>query len=142
LSEPRLLWRVAPLWAKAFVVTTGFWLVLLTGIRLPWAEAAQNFRQRRAERASLASLLSDARRDALTFPQVVVSHPAFFNKTVYWNVTVTSSTSYAEGRPAWPIVWTNPERVRSEPVYATDRVLARVAGVKEDAVYLDYLGRP
>lgn len=143
LSEPRLLWRALPLPAKAFVLSTAGWLLLLTAARLPWAEAAGHYRQRRVEREALAPLLADARRDSLTFPQVVVSHPAYYNKTVYWNVSVTSATSYAEGRPYWTILWTNPERVEAEHLsYQDERVLARVAAVKEDVVYLEFLGRP
>ncbi len=105
--------------------------------------ALRGFRERRAERDALAPVLVEAKRAGLTFPQVVVSHPAHAGKAVYWDITVASSTSsYAEGRPAWAIVWTNPERVRAELNFTHERVLARVAAVRDDSVLLDYLGRP
>ena len=113
-------------------------------VQAPWASALAHLRERSDERAALASLLADAKRENLTFPQVVVAYPAHLNKTIYWNVTVqSSSSSFAEGNPSCPIVWTNPDRVRSAElrVYSTP-VLARIAGVRDDVVYLDYLGRP
>ena len=142
LSDPRLLWRVTPYTAKVAVVTTAFCLALMMGAQLPWAQTFQNYQQRHAQRVALAPILAEARHSDLTFPQVVVSHPAFVNKTVYWDVTVTSATSYAEGRPAWPIIWTNPERVNAEYIHQHQRVLARVTAVREDTVYLEFLGRP
>ncbi|MCR4296134.1 MAG: hypothetical protein NUW21_11420, partial [Elusimicrobia bacterium] len=82
--------------------------------------------------------------EGLTFPQVIVAHPAHLGKAVYWDVTVVSTTtSYAEGRPGWSVVWNDPRRAVDEIVqYNHARVLARVAAVDRDAVYLDYLGRP
>jgi len=110
---------------------------------VPWGGAIEHMRERSQERAALAPLLAEAKLSALTFPQVVVAHPAHLGKAVYWEVTVQSSTSsYAEGRPAWPIAWTNPERVQSELLWHPTAVLARVAAVRDDVVYLDYLGRP
>ncbi len=109
--------------------------------------AVQGYRERKAEREFLASSLTEARRERLTFPQVVVAHPAHLGKPVYWDVTVTSATSsdavgYAEGRPAWRVLWTNPDRVWAERLSSHERVLARVAVVKDDVVSLTYLGRP
>lgn len=143
-SDPRLLRRNAPFAAKAFAVSLLLWLALLGAWRLPWAATAANFRERRAERAALRPILSDARREGLTFPQVVVAFPAHLGKTVYWDVTVVStSTSYAEGRPAWRVVWNDPQRAADEIVeHNHARVLGRVAAVDRDAVYLDFLGRP
>jgi hypothetical protein len=93
-------------------------------------------------RAALAPLLAEAKAAHLTFPEVVVAHPAHAGKLVYWDVTVQSSTSsYAAGRPAWPVVWTNYGAVDGEDV-REDKVLARIAAVKDDVVYLDFLGRP
>lgn len=143
-SDPRLLWRRAPFPAKAFAVSLALWLALLGARRLPWAETAANYRERRAERAALSPILADARREGLTFPQVVVAHPAHLGKTVYWDVTVVSTTtSYAEGRPGWRVVWNDPQRAADDIVQSGHaRVLAKVAAVDRDAVYLDYLGRP
>ena len=142
LSEPRLLWRVLPLPAKACVLVSMGSLLLLLGARLPWAQAAQHFHERQAERAGLAPLVAEAERLNLTFPEVVVSYPAHLGKPVYWPVSVIStSTTRVQEHPAWLIVWTNPERVHDDQVYST-KVLARVAAVRGDAVYLDYLGRP
>ncbi|MBI4061815.1 MAG: hypothetical protein HY403_10320 [Elusimicrobia bacterium] len=110
---------------------------------MPWGSIRDGYRERRAEREFLAPIFAEARRDRLTFPQVVVTYPAYAGKPVYWDVTVaSSSTSYAEGRPAWPIVWTNPDRVKARLSSSQERVLARVAAVRDDVVYLDYLGRP
>lgn len=143
LSNPRLLWRIASFPAKAFAVSLALWLALLGAWRLPWAETAANFRERRAEREALSPILADARRSNLTYPQVVVAHPAHLGKAVYWDVTVVStSTSYAEGRPGWSVVWSNPERAAAELLHNHGRVVARVAAVDRDGVYLDYLGRP
>jgi len=77
----------------------------LMGAQIPWAGAYEGFKERRAERAAMAPLLAEAQREALSFPQVVVAHPAHMGKVVLWDV-------------------------------------ARVAAVRDDAVYLDYLGRP
>ena len=142
LSDPRLLWRIAPFPARAFVVSLGCWLVVLAASQLPWGAMEGNFRLRRAERAALAPVLADARRSNLTFPQVVAAHPAHLGKAVYWDVTVVSThTSYAEGRPGWSVVWSDPRRA-SDEIQSHARVLARVAAVDRDGVYLDYLGRP
>ncbi|UPT73549.1 MAG: hypothetical protein M0D55_17045 [Elusimicrobiota bacterium] len=112
-------------------------------VTVPWGDALANMENRRAERAQLAPLLAEARTESLTFPQVVVSNPAHLNKVVYWDVTVQSSTaSYADGRQSWPIVWTNPGRVSSELSWHQTAVLARVASVRDDVVWLEYLGRP
>ncbi|MDP3541904.1 MAG: hypothetical protein Q8T11_05485 [Elusimicrobiota bacterium] len=143
MSEPRLLWRLTPFPARAFAVSLLLWLALLGGWRLPWAETAGNFRERRTERAVLSPILAEARREGLTFPQVVVAHPAHLGKPVYWDVTVVSTTtSYAEGRPGWSVVWIDPERAAVDFLHGHGRVLAKVAAVDRDAVYLDYLGRP
>ena len=111
-------------------------------LRLPWPEVMAGLKERRAQRAALAPMIAQASKDALSFPEVVVAHPAHAGKLVYWDVTVQSSTSsFAAGRPAWPVAWTNPDRVAAESV-REDRVLARVAAVKDGVVLLDYLGRP
>lgn len=130
--------------ARVFGVSLLLGLALLGAWRLPWAATAANYRERRAERAALKPILADARREGLTFPQVVVTYPAHLGKTVYWDVTVVSTTtSYAEGRPAWSVVWNDPRRAADEIVQHNHaRVLARVAAVDRGAVYLDYLGRP
>lgn len=142
LSSPRLFWRVLPRPAKAALVGPVFVVFLLMGAQIPWATAFQGFQQRRAERANLAPLLAEAERLSLTFPQVVVAHPAYIGKPVYWAVQVIStSNTRIEEHPAWQVIWTNPERVHDEQIYST-KVLARVAAVNGDAVYLDYLGRP
>jgi hypothetical protein len=110
--------------------------------RAPWGEVLAGLRERRDQRAALAPIVAEAERAHLTFPEVVVAHPAHAGKAVYWDVVVQSSTSsFAGGRPAWPVVWTNPDRVAAEQI-RDDKVLARVAGVKDEVVYLDYLGRP
>ncbi len=142
LSSPRLLWRVLPRPAKAALVGPAFIVFLLAGAQIPWATAFQGFQQRRAERASLAPLFEEAERLDLTFPQVVVAHPAYVGKPVYWAVQSGSTSARIEEHPAWLVVWTNPERVNDDQVYGTTKVLARVAAVNGDAVYLDYLGRP
>jgi hypothetical protein len=143
LSSPRLLRRVLRRYEKALLIGPALAVFLLMGSQVPWASAYRGFGERRAERASLAPLLAEALRERLTFPQVVVAHPAHLGRVVYWEVTVQSSTSsYAEGRVNRPILWTNPERVARELQWYETPVLARVAAVREDAVYLDYLGRP
>jgi hypothetical protein len=108
----------------------------------PWGHLRASYLERRAERDALAPILAEAERLNLTFPQVVVSHPAHVGKPVYWAVQVVSTSSTrVDEHPAWQVLWTNPERVRRDSIYG-DRVLARVAAVRDDAVYLDYLGRP
>ncbi|MBI3288010.1 MAG: hypothetical protein HYZ74_00660 [Elusimicrobia bacterium] len=111
---------------------------------VPWARLNHDFHERRDERRSMASLLGEANRLALTFPQVVVSHPAYAGKPVYWVVAPSSAASYAEGRPSWPVLWTNPDRFTAEMPGSSfhNRVLARVAAVKDDTVYLEYVGMP
>ena len=111
-------------------------------VTVPWNEAYAHLRERSAERAALAPLLDEASRKPLTFPEVVVSHPAHLHKLVNWEVTVQSSSSYVDGRVAWPVFWTNPERVRRDLQWHPVKVLARVEAVKDDAVWLEYLGRP
>jgi len=141
-SKPRLLWRALPFSVKAFAVSAAFWLALLAAAWLPWAKTARDFRERRAERESLAPLRAEAERLRLTFPQIVVVHPAYVGKPVYWAVQVISTSSTrVDEHPAWRVIWTNPERVQDERIYR-DKVLARVAAVDGEAVYLDYLGRP
>lgn len=117
LSDPRLLWRVASFPTRVFVISSAVWAVLLVAASLPWADTAQALRERASERAELAPVFAEAKRLDLTFPQVIVSHPA------------------------WPIIWTNPDRVKAERIWK-DRVLARVAAVMDDAVYLEFVGRP
>lgn len=135
LSDRRLLARFALLVASGVAV-------LLAAISLPWTDIAQAFHERQDERAALAVVLAEAKRLDLTFPQVVVSHPAHVGKPVYWDVSVlSSSASWVEGHPAWPIIWTNPDRVKAERIWK-DRVLARVAVVMDEAVYLEFVGRP
>lgn len=95
----------------------------------------------------MSAALSEAKSLDLTFPQVVVAHPSYAGKPVYWEITaISSSVSYADGRPGWPIVWTNPESLRDSwdtvGYNAHARLLARVAAVNDGAVYLDYVGRP
>ena len=134
------IWRKASRWSKRVALAV---LVAAGAASVPWARLAAGYQERRAQRTALAPLIADAEREHLTFPQVVVAHPAHANKTVYWLVTVQSSTSsYAHGRPSWPILWTNPERVQAEHMYQPERVLARVAAVKDEAIYLEYIGRP
>lgn len=144
LSSSRRLWGLPPFWAKSFAASLALGLALLVVWHLPWASTAANFRERRAEREAMKPILAHARREGLTFPQVVVTFPAHLGKTVYWDVTVVStSTSYAEGRPGWKVVWNDPQRAAVEIVeHNHARVLGRVAAVDRDAVYLDYLGRP
>jgi hypothetical protein len=143
LSSPRLLRRVLRRNARMLAVGPAVVVFLLMGSQVPWAGAFEGFKERRAERAALAPILAEALRERLTFPQVVVAHPAHLGKVVYWDVTVQSSTSsYAEGRVNRSILWTNPERVQRELQWFETPVLARVAAVRDDAVYLDYLGRP
>lgn len=128
--------RLAPLAAGAGLL--GAFLV-----SVPWAGAFAHMRGRSFERSQLAPLLAEAEREALTFPQVVVSYPAHHNKLVYWEVTVQSSTSsYASGRISWPIVWSNQAQVYGELSSYPTYVLARVVGVRDDVVALDYLGKP
>lgn len=143
LSDLRLLRRVLSRRAKALIAGPLIVLAVLMGAQVPWADTFASFRQRSSERSALAPLLVVAKRDHLTFPQVVASHPAHLGKVVYWEVTVQNSTSsYAEGRISWPIVWTNPDRAQSELMWYPTPVLARVAAVSNDMVWLDYLGRP
>ena len=112
-------------------------------VTVPWGEAFANMQNRRFERSQLEPLRAEAARDALTFPQVVASHPAHLHKLVLWEVTVQSSTnSFAEGRVSWPIVWTNQERVSHDLLWHPTTVVARVEGVRDDVVYLEYLGKP
>ena len=112
-------------------------------VTVPWTEAYAHLRERRDQRAALAPLLAEASAAPLTFPEVVVSHPAHLHKVVCWEVTVQSSTSsYAEGRVAWPVVWTNPERVSRDLQWQPAKVVARVEAVRDDVVWLEYLGRP
>lgn len=109
----------------------------------PWVEAWGNMQMRRSERAQLEPLRAEAARDALTFPQIVASHPAHLHKLVVWEVTVQSSTSsYAEGRVSWPIIWSNPDRVSQDLLWHPTTVVARVEGVRDDVVILEYLGKP
>jgi hypothetical protein len=143
LSDPRLLLSRLSGSAKALVAGPLLAVAFLMCARAPWADAFVQIRARSAEREALAPLLREAKRESLTFPQVVVAHPAHLGKVVYWEVTVQSrDSSYAEGRPAWPIAWTNPDRAQSELMWYPTAVLARVAAVRDDVVYLDYLGRP
>lgn len=135
LSDRRLLARFALLAVSGVAV-------LLAAASLPWADIAQAFCERHDERAALAAVLAEAKRLHLSFPQVVVSHPAHAGKPVYWDVSVISSTaSWVEDHPAWPIIWTNPDRVKAERIWK-DRVLARVAAVSDEVVYLEFVGRP
>lgn len=128
--------RLAPLAAGA-----GLFGAFLVSV--PWGAAFAHMQDRSAERAALAPLLAEAERADLTFPQVVAANPAHLNKLVYWEVTVQSSTSsYASGRLNWPVVWTNPGRVSRDQLWSPTYVLARVAAVRDDAVVLDYLGKP
>ena len=143
LSDPRLLLSRLPGRAKALAAGPLLVVAVLMCARAPWADAFVQIRARGAAREALAPLLREAKRESLTFPQVVVAHPAHLGKVVYWEVTVQSrDSSYAAGRPSWPTLWTNPERVQSELMWYPTAVLARVAAVKGEVVYLDYLGRP
>lgn len=151
MSISREIWRRASpsnkrlfLRARAALpAAIGVSFVALCLTQVPWASALDHMRERSGERAALAPLLADARRENLTFPQVVVAHPAHLNKVVYWDVTVQSSTSsYADGRPSYPVIWTNPERVSRELLWYQTPVLARVQNVYRDVVYLEYLGKP
>ncbi len=111
-------------------------------VTVPWSQTLAHLRERSDERAALAPFLAEAKLKPLTYPEIVVSHPAYLHKLVYWEVTVQSSTSsYASGRPAWPVVWTNPERLPRD-LYQPATVVARVDNVLNDAVYLEYVGRP
>ena len=138
-SNRRLVRRVL----RSVPAALGVVALLAFASQVPWAGAIAQLQARNNERSALAPLLADAKREGLTFAQVVVAHPAHLNKPVYWNVTVQSSTaSYVDGRQSWSVVWTNPDRAEAElPRYQT-WILARVAGVREEVVYLDYLGRP
>lgn len=130
------VWLLAP-------VALGSVVFVLACTQVPWASAFQGYQQRRSERAALSPLLVEAEKNALTFPQVVASNPAHLHKLVSWTVTVQSSTSsYAEGRVSWPIAWTNPERVSRDLMWHPAKVLARVEAIKDDTVWLEYLGEP
>lgn len=122
-------------------------LFFLAEASLPWTGIIEHYRERSVEKETLTSVLAEAKRLDLTFPQVAVAHPACAGKPVYWEITaISSSISYAAGRPAWPIVWTNPESLRGSwstmGTNARTRLLARVAAVNDGAVYLDYVGNP
>jgi hypothetical protein len=135
------------IWRKALRLSSplvlGSVLTAAAAVATLWGRLRDGYQERKAERSFLAAHLAEARRDQLTFPQVVVSYPAYHDKTVYWNVRVSSVASFAEGRPGWPILWTNPERVETLLMpYQDAHVLARVAAVREDTVYLEFLGRP
>lgn len=141
MSINREIWRKASRLSEPRVV--GAFAAGVLAAVLPWSRLRADFDERRAERASLAPLLAQASRAPVTFPEVVVSHPAHLHKLVYWDVTVQSSTSsYAAGRPAWPVFWTNPERVSRELNWNPAKVVARVEAVRDDAVWLEYLGKP
>ncbi len=151
MSISREIWRRASpsnkrrlLRAKrAFPLAAGAALFGAYLVSVPWGQAYANMRARSDERSRLAPLVAEAERENLTFPQVVVSYPAHHNKLVYWNVTSPSSTtSYASGRPAWGVVWADPELVARDLPWQGGRVVARVVGVRGDFVALDYLGRP
>ncbi len=130
------VWLLAP-------VALGAAVFVLACTQVPWASAFQGFQQRREESGALAPLVVEARRESLTFAQVVVAHPAHLHKLVLWDVTVQSSTSsFAEGRASRPVVWTNPERVSQDLMWYQTRVVARVEAVKDDTVWLEYLGKP
>jgi hypothetical protein len=115
---------------------------------IPWRRIGADFLERRAQREAIAASLAEARAANISFPQVVVGHPDYLGKAVYWDVTTTSMTvtyaaGYTAGRPGWPIVWRNPQKVRAEIEWVNQtKVLARVMGVRDDVVYLEYLGRP
>lgn len=129
-------WLLAP-------VALGAAVFVLACTQIPWASAFQGYQERRDERTALSPLLAEAERAALTFPEVVVSNPAHLHKLVYWDVTVQSSTSsFAEGRPSRPVVWTNPDRVSRDLMWYQTKVVARVEAVKDDTVWLEYLGKP
>ena len=152
MSISREIWRKASpsnrrLVASAlrrFPVAAGAALFGAFFVTVPWTEAYAHLRERSDERAALAPFLAEARAKPVTFPEVVVSHPAYLHKLVYWDVTVQSSTSsYAAGRPAWPVVWTNPERLpKDAPLWQQTALLARVENVRDDVVFLEYVGKP
>ena len=139
----RETWRKASRSSKRYApVAAGAALFGAFAVSVPWNEAFAHLRERQDQRAALAPLLAEASLKPVTFPEVVVAHPAYLHKLVYWDVTVQSSTSsFAAGRPAWPIVWTNPERL-PEGLYHQTSVVARIDNVLNDVVYLEYVGRP
>lgn len=130
--------------ARAAVAAAVGCAALFAASRLPWMKLLENARERRDERASLAPLAAEAERAAATYPQVVDSYPLHKDKAVYWDVSVTSATSYVDGRISRTVLWTNPESVaRADLEYRKNvRLLARVADVKGGVVFLEYLGRP
>ena len=135
------IWRKASRWSRpaAFAV-----LVAACIAAVPWARLREDFKIRRVERDALASAFAEAQRENLTFAQVVVAHPAYMGKSVYWEVTPGGDigSGYVEGRPNRCVQWTNRTLADPEMNGARQRVLARVAGVKDNLVYLEYLGRP
>ena len=143
MSISREIWRKASRLSKRYApVAAGAALFGAFAVTVPWNQALAHLRERSDERAALAPYLAEAKLKSLTYPEVVVSHPAYLHKLVYWDVTVQSSTSsFAAGRPAWPVVWTNPERL-PEGMYHQVSVVARIDNVLNDAVYLEYLGKP
>jgi hypothetical protein len=141
MSINREIWRKASRLSEPRVAGA-FAAGLVVGV-MPWGRLRDDFNERQAQRRSMAPLVAEASRSPVTFPQVVVAHPAHLHKLVYWDVTVqSSSSSFVEGRPAWPVVWTNFERIPADQRWAPVKVVARVEAVKDDVVWLEYLGRP
>lgn len=111
------------------------------------ASVVANFQARRGEDLAVHRYVDQAKLDALTYEQVLAEPASSVGKTVVWCVdhSYGSESSFADGRPSRPLLWTDRGSVpRNSPTSGgrCTRVAARVEGVKPGGVLLAFLGLP
>lgn len=145
------LWRYQPA-ATRKAVKLGAVAVLgaLALVCVPWHQAAR----RRDEARALAPLVLEAERLGLDYSAVLAAPATARGKPVLWcidNIVRQEDekpvyTTYTEGRPSQPIVWSNPEAAPSS-MSATSggrclKMLATVDGAAEGRVRLRFVAAP
>ncbi|MFA6002707.1 MAG: hypothetical protein WC881_01420 [Elusimicrobiota bacterium] len=133
-----------------------FLLGVLVGVFLavmPWGHLARflgsragKVQERHQERIGMEPRIQEASSLNLTYEQISAQPLAYGGKYVLWCVDHPSAgTSFLEGRPAQPLVWSNDEQLPINSVTSggrCTRVLALVEGTGPAGVQLRFIGLP